>query len=85
VANQTAVGLKKSELIERLTAENLVKDMFDALAAGSVEAAEAKASEAGCDLSQPHLFVHVERVSRAPVGGRVWSELAAQLRNACAG
>ena len=85
MANQTAVGLKKSELIERLTAENLVKDMFDALAAGSVEAAEAKASEAGCDLSQPHLFVHVERVSRAPVGGRVWSELAAQLRNACAG
>ena len=80
VANQTAVGLKKSELIERLTAENLVKDMFDALAAGSVEAAEAKASEAGCDLSQPHLFVHVERVSRAPVEGRVWSELAARLR-----
>ncbi|HEX3294168.1 MAG TPA: GAF domain-containing protein [Solirubrobacterales bacterium] len=80
VANQTAVGLKKSELIERLTAENLVKDMFDALAAGSVDAAEAKASEAGCDLSQPHLFMHVERVSRAPVEGRVWSALAARLR-----
>ena len=46
VANQTAVGLKKAELIERLTAENIVKDMFDALAAGSVEAAEAKAGEA---------------------------------------
>ena len=80
VANQTAVGLKKSELIERLTAENLVKDMFDALAAGSVDAAEAKASEAGCDLSQPHLFVHVERESRAPVEGRVWSALAGRLR-----
>ncbi|MDP9227627.1 MAG: GAF domain-containing protein, partial [Actinomycetota bacterium] len=39
VANQTAVGLKKAELIERLTAENTVKDMFDALAAGSAEAA----------------------------------------------
>ena len=38
VANQTAVGLKKAELIERLTAENIVKDMFDALAAGSIEA-----------------------------------------------
>ncbi len=80
VANQTAVGLKKTELIERLTAENLVKDMFDALAAGSVEAAEAKAGEAGCDLSQPHLFVHVERAAQAPAGGRIWSELAGRLQ-----
>jgi GAF domain-containing protein len=80
VANQTAVGLKKTELIERLTAENLVKDMFEALAAGSVEAAEAKAGEASCDLSRPHLFVHVERMSRAPEEGRVWSGLASRLR-----
>jgi GAF domain-containing protein len=80
VANQTAVGLKKTELIERLTAENLVKDMFDALAAGSVEAAEAKSGEAGCDLSQPHLFVHVERAAQAPAGGRIWSELAGRLQ-----
>ena len=80
VANQTAVGLKKSELIERLTAENLVKDLFDALAAGSVDAAEAKANEAGCDLSQPHLFIHVERQSRGPEEGRVWSGLAGRLR-----
>jgi GAF domain-containing protein len=80
VANQTAVGLKKTELIERLTAENLVKDMFDALAAGSVEAAEAKAGEAGCDLSQPHLFVHVERAAQAPAGGRIWPELAGRLQ-----
>jgi GAF domain-containing protein len=79
VANQTAVGLKKTELIERLTAENLVKDMFDALAAGSVDAAKAKADEAGCDLSQAHLFVHAERTSDAPGGGRIWSELAGRL------
>ena len=58
VANQTAVGLKKAALIERLTAENIVKDMFDALAAGSVEAAAAKAGEARCDLTRPHLFLH---------------------------
>ena len=61
VANQTAVGLKKAELIERLTAENIVKDMFDALAAGSIEAGQAKASQARCDLSGHHLFLHVER------------------------
>ena len=65
VANQTAVGLKKAELIERLTAENIVKDMFDALAAGSIEAGQAKASQARCDLSGHHLFLHVERAPRA--------------------
>jgi GAF domain-containing protein len=80
VANQTAVGLKKAELIERLTAENTVKDMFDALAAGSVEAAEARAGEAGCDLSQPHVFVHVERAPLASGSGSVWSELAGRLQ-----
>jgi GAF domain-containing protein len=79
VANLTAVGLKKAELIERLTAENIVKDMFDALAAGSVEAAEAKASEARCDLAGRHLFLHVERAPRASDEGPPWPELAARL------
>ena len=65
MANQTAVGLKKAELIERLTAENIVKDMFEALAAGSVETAEAKAGEARCDLSRPHVFIHAERALEA--------------------
>jgi GAF domain-containing protein len=79
VANQTAVGLKKAELIERLTAENIVKDMFDALAAGSVDAAEAKAGEARCDLSRPHLFLHVERAPEAGEDAPVWPELASRL------
>jgi GAF domain-containing protein len=79
VANQTAVGLKKTELIERLTAENLVKDMFEALAAGSVEAARAKADEAGCDLTVAHLFLHAEHAPQAPDAGRVWSGLAGRL------
>ncbi|HEV3378588.1 MAG TPA: GAF domain-containing protein [Thermoleophilaceae bacterium] len=79
VANQTAVGLKKAELIERLTAENIVKDMFEALAAGSVEAAEAKAAEARCDLSRPHAFVHVERASQ-DADGPAWPELAARVQ-----
>jgi sugar diacid utilization regulator len=88
VANQTAVGLKKAELIERLTAENIVKDMFDALAAGSVAAAEAKAGEARCDLSRPHLFLHVERAPDAAHDAPAWPEvtarLQARLRRACA-
>jgi GAF domain-containing protein len=79
VANQTAVGLKKAELIERLTAENIVKDMFEALAAGSVGAAEAKAGEARCDLTRPHAFLHVER-ARADADGPPWPELAARVQ-----
>jgi GAF domain-containing protein len=79
VANQTAVGLKKAELIERLTAENIVKDMFDALAAGSVETAEAKAGEARCDLSRPHLFLHAERETDSDEAAPAWPELAARL------
>jgi GAF domain-containing protein len=79
VANQTAVGLKKAELIERLTAENIVKDLFEALAAGSVAAAEAKAGEARCDLSRPHAFVHVERAAEDP-NGPPWPELAARAQ-----
>jgi GAF domain-containing protein len=78
VAHQTAVGLKKAELIERLTAENIVKDMFEALAAGSVEAAEAKAAEARCDLTRPHVFLHAIRV---PGGGPSpsWPQLVADF------
>jgi sugar diacid utilization regulator len=75
VANQTAVALKKAELIERLTAENTVKDMFDALALGSVDGAEAKATEAGVNLARPHLFLHAERgASTAP-----WAEVTAAV------
>ncbi|MGH2762760.1 MAG: GAF domain-containing protein, partial [Thermoleophilaceae bacterium] len=81
VANQTAVGLKKAELIERLTAENIVKDMFEALAAGSVETAEAKAADARCDLSRPHAFVHVERGRAGGDGeGSPWPALAGRVQ-----
>jgi GAF domain-containing protein len=79
VAHQTAVGLKKAELIERLTAENIVKDMFEALAAGSVEAAEAKAAEARCDLSRPHVFLHAVRVPGSHEGEPSWPELASHF------
>jgi GAF domain-containing protein len=80
VADQTAVGLKKTELIERLTAENTVKDMFEALAAGSVRTAVAKAAEARCDLARPHLFLHAERAAAGDDAYAPWPELAARLQ-----
>jgi GAF domain-containing protein len=79
VANQTAVGLKQAELIERLTAENIVKDMFDALAAGAVKTGEAKAVDARCDLNRPHVFVHAERAPGRP-DDIPWPELAARVQ-----
>lgn len=75
VANQTAVGLKKAELIDRLTEENTVKDLFDALALGSVDGAEAKAGEAHFDLGRPHAFVHLERGGP----GGTWAEITAAI------
>jgi GAF domain-containing protein len=82
IANQTAVGLKKAELIERLTAENTVKDLFDALATGSVETAEEKAAESGCELGHPHLFLHVERLAEGAGFSELPDELEAGLRRA---
>ena len=79
VANQTAVGLKKAELIERLTAENIVKDLFGALAAGSVASAEAKAVEARCDLGRPHVFLYIERPEGA-ADGPPWPDVAARVQ-----
>ena len=57
-ANQTAVALKKIELIERLTEKNLIKDFFEQLAGGSVLGdLEGRAARLGCDLDQRYLVV----------------------------
>jgi GAF domain-containing protein len=58
VANQIAVALKKGELIERLTEENVVCDLFDALERGRVDAA-GRARQARCDMDRAHVFVEL--------------------------
>jgi GAF domain-containing protein len=58
-AHQLAVALKKAELIERLTEENIVRDLFEALDAGTVAVAEARARAARCDLNRDHVLVAV--------------------------
>jgi GAF domain-containing protein len=62
VANQLAVALHKAALIERLTAENIVRDLFDALERGATDVAEARARAAGCDLGRRHVLLHVQAV-----------------------
>jgi GAF domain-containing protein len=60
-ANQTAVALKRIELIERLTEKNLIKDFFEQLAGGAGPAGEvaARAERLGCDLEHRHLVLAI--------------------------
>jgi sugar diacid utilization regulator len=87
LANQVALALKKAELIERLTAENAVRGLFDALAAGTEDVAEARAEAAGFSLDRRHVLVHV-KPGRAP-GRRSWAAVServeASLRSLDAG
>jgi GAF domain-containing protein len=75
VGNQLALALQKADLIERLTEEHLVRELFDALAEGRPQAAESRARAAGHDLDRPHVVAVLE-----PMGepGNEWSEAAAR-------
>jgi GAF domain-containing protein len=64
-----------SSLIERLTEEHLVRDLFDALAEGRPHAAESRARAAGHDLDRPHVVAVLEPLG-APAAG--WSQTAAR-------
>ncbi len=65
IAGQVAVALKRAELIERLTEENIVRELFDALAAGRVDVAEARARAARFELGREHLVVQVAPARRS--------------------
>jgi GAF domain-containing protein len=57
-ANQTAIALKKIELIERLTEKNLIKDFFEQLAGGTALGdVEGRAARLGCDLDHRYVVV----------------------------
>jgi sugar diacid utilization regulator len=79
-ANQIALAIKKTELIERLTAENVTRDMFEALAAGSGPVAEARARAAGCDLTRPHVMVQVDAAPAHPDWPLVAERIESRLR-----
>ncbi len=54
-ARQVGLALEKVSLIERLTEENVARDLFDALAGDETELASRKAAFAGIELNSPHL------------------------------
>jgi GAF domain-containing protein len=60
VAAQVAVALRTVDLIERLTEENLVRDLFDAIADGRGEQVAARARSARIDPDRPHVVAVFE-------------------------
>jgi GAF domain-containing protein len=66
VANQTAVAIKKIQVLERLTERNLIKDFFEDLAAQrGPDALEGRAARLNCDFAQPHVVVAAVNVNDA--------------------
>ena len=60
-ANQAAVGIKKVQLIARLTEENLIKDFFEELERGRRgPELEGRAARLGLDLDRPHVVLVAE-------------------------
>ena len=77
-----AVALNRAHLIERLTAENAVRDLFAALGSGDADAAEARARAIGRDLRGPHVLVHFTPSPQAEGDApppRPWPEVAKRI------
>ncbi|WP_026912525.1 helix-turn-helix domain-containing protein [Patulibacter minatonensis] len=84
VAAQAAVALRTVELIERLTEENLVRDLFDAIAAGRGGQVAARARGARIDPDGPHVVAIFEPLRP----GRSWASaerVETRLRHAVPG
>jgi DNA-binding PucR family transcriptional regulator len=79
IAHLAAVAIKRLELIEGLTNATIVKDLFEALAAGASAFAATKAAEVRCDLTQPYLIVCAEPAGGRAQGSGEWREAAEVL------
>src|SRR5215208_1223973 len=79
LADQTAMGLERAELIARLTARDRVKDMFDALAGRASDSAVLGSAPAGCDLARPHVVLHGEVAAGSNGAGADWEAVSTRL------
>jgi len=79
IAQIAAVAIKRAELIEHLTNANIVKDLFEALAAGATSFAVARAAEVDCDLTSPDLMVCAEPAGGLEPASVEWREAAEVL------
>jgi hypothetical protein len=87
-ANHVAVGLQRAELIESLTEDNVVGNLFRALEGESTDEVEARARQARCDLERTGVLVEV-RSAEGRAKATPWPALAesvdAQLRRLAPG
>lgn len=63
IANQTAIAIKNSYLVNQLAQKNLVKGFFDDLMHGTEDSEDSLRQRAhflGCDLTKPHAVVMIE-------------------------
>ncbi len=79
IAHLGAIAIKRAELIEGLTNANIVKDLFEALAAGATTFAATKAGEVRCDLSRPYLMLCAEPAAGREQGSGEWRAAAEVL------
>jgi GAF domain-containing protein len=84
VAAQVAVALRTVDLIERLTEENLVRDLFDAIAAGRGEQVAARARSARIDPDRPHVVAVFEPL-RAGAAWTAADRVESRLRHSVPG
>lgn len=79
VAHLAAVAIKRAELIEALTNANIIKDLFEALAAGATGFAASRAAEVGCDLTRPYLILCAEPAGAREQASGEWRTTAEEL------
>lgn len=63
IANQMAIAIKNSHLVDMLAQKNLVKGFFDDLMTGTYDSEDAlrqRANFIGCDLSKTHVVAMIE-------------------------
>jgi GAF domain-containing protein len=61
IASQTAVAIRKIQLIERLTERNQLKDFFEDLGRGTPDGLVARGRRLGIDLERAHLVLWARR------------------------
>ncbi len=63
IANQAAIAIKNSHLVNQLAQKNLVKGFFDDLMHGTLDSEDSlrqRANFLGCDLTRPHAVIVIE-------------------------
>lgn len=79
IAHLAAVALTRADLIERLTNDNIVNDLFEALAAGATAFAASKATQVRCDLAAPYALLCAEPAGAIEPSSGGWRETAERL------